>query len=58
MEEVMPMLQKKGMKEKELWHTLLSEDKLFKVIEKTSLTFTLKRRLEQLNADVYKFMDQ
>jgi alpha-tubulin suppressor-like RCC1 family protein len=58
MEEVMPMLQKKGMKEKELWHTLLSEDKLFKVIEKTSLTLTLKRRLEQLNADVYKFMDQ
>ena len=46
MEEVMPMLQKKGMKEKELWHTLLSEDKLFKVIEKTTkrpLVFAKRR---------------
>ena len=56
MDVVMPLLQKHHKVEK-FWRTLVTEERLFKAIERIFLSTALKKRLDQLNTDVYKFMD-
>ena len=55
-EVVIPLLQKHARVEK-IWRTLITEERLFKTVEKISIPVELKKRLDRLNSDVYKFMD-